>query len=102
MFFNFLFFYFYFLLFRAIPTAHGSSQVSGRIGALAVGLHHSHRNARSEPQLCPTSSWQQHQILNPLGGVAYQPTSSWIIVGFVMAEPQWNSNFFLSLNAPNF
>ena len=55
-----------FLLFRAIPSAYGSSQARGRIGAPAVAcatamatwdlscvyyLHHSSR---------------QHQILNPL------------------------------------
>ena len=41
-----------FLLFRATPTAYGSSQARGLIGA--AGLHHSHSNARSEPCLQPT------------------------------------------------
>ena len=31
----------YLLLFRAILTAHGSSQARDRIGATAAGLHHS-------------------------------------------------------------
>ena len=44
----------FFLLFRALPVAYGSSQARGRIGAVAVSLHHSHSNARSEPRLQPT------------------------------------------------
>lgn len=36
------------LLFRAIPTAYGSSQAKGQIGATAASLHHSHSNAKSE------------------------------------------------------
>ena len=44
----------FFPLFRAAPTAYGSSQTRGQIGAAAAGLHHSHSNARSEPHLQPT------------------------------------------------
>ena len=33
--------------------AYGSSQARGQIRVVAVGLHHSHSNARSEPHLCP-------------------------------------------------
>ena len=32
------------LLFRAEPTAYGSSQDRGPVGAAAAGLHHSHSN----------------------------------------------------------
>ena len=39
------------LLLVATPTAYGSSQARGRIGAAAAGLHHSHSNVGSEPQL---------------------------------------------------
>ena len=42
---------FLFFLFRAKPTAYGSSQARGQIGAAAAGLHHSHSNAGSEPPL---------------------------------------------------
>ena len=31
-------------VFRAMPTAYGSSQARGRIRAVAAGLHHSHSN----------------------------------------------------------
>ena len=34
--------FFFFFLFRATPTAYGSSQGRSRIGAVAAGLHHSH------------------------------------------------------------
>ena len=47
--------FFFFGIFRATPTAYGSSQARGRIGATAAGLHHSHSNSESEPRLRPTS-----------------------------------------------
>ena len=55
-------------LFRA--STCGGSQPRSLIGAVAAGLHHSHRNVRSELRLrcvCDLhqSSWQ-HWILNPL------------------------------------
>ena len=45
---------FFFCLFRATLAAYGSSQARGLMGATAAGLHHSHRNAISEPLLGPT------------------------------------------------
>ena len=51
------FFIFYFFCIFAIswaaPAAYGGSQARGPLGAVAAGLHHSHRhsNARSEPRL---------------------------------------------------
>ena len=48
----FLFSFIYlFSLFRAAPMAYGCSQARDQIGAVAVGLYHSHSNARSEPDL---------------------------------------------------
>ena len=52
--FFFLFFFFFFGLFRASPTAYGSSQARGRIAAVAANLHHSPSNWGSEPCLQPT------------------------------------------------
>ena len=46
--------FFVVFLSKAIPTAYGSSQARGRIGATDAGLHHSHSNIRSEPHLRPT------------------------------------------------
>ena len=43
--------------FRAEPTAYGSSQARGHIGAAAAGLHHSHSStgpSRPTPQLTAT------------------------------------------------
>ena len=48
------FFFFFFFFFRAAPAAYGGSQARGRIGAAAVGLHHSHSNSGSEPRLGTT------------------------------------------------
>ena len=49
-------FFFSFCLFAiswAAPMAYGGSQARGPIGAVAAGLHQSHRNAGSEPRLQP-------------------------------------------------
>ena len=40
-----------FFVLRAEPVAYGDSQARSPIGAVAAGLRHSHRNARSEPHL---------------------------------------------------
>ena len=73
-------------LFRAIPAAYGSSWARGRIGGVAVGLHHSHSNARSEPHLQPQQCW----ILNLLSKVP----SSWILVRFVSHWAMMGTPFF--------
>ena len=48
------FFSFLFLVFRATPAAHGSSQARDPNRATAAGLHQSHSNAGSKPHLRPT------------------------------------------------
>ena len=45
---------FCFFFFRAAPVAYRGSQARGQIGAVAVGLHHSHSNSGSKPRLQPT------------------------------------------------
>ena len=52
---GFVTFFFFFYLFRAIPTAWGSSQSRGHSGAAAASLCHSHSNMGSEPCWRPTS-----------------------------------------------
>ena len=47
-------FIFVFLSFRAAPVAHGGSRARGPFGAVAAGLHQSHRNVGSEQRLWPT------------------------------------------------
>ena len=53
-----LIFIFYFILFfvfsKAAPTAYGSSQARGLIGAVVTGLRHSHSKAGSDLHLQPT------------------------------------------------
>ena len=70
-------FFFFFCLFFAIswatPVAYGGSQARGQIRAVASGLHCSHSNVR-----CLTH-WARLGI---------EPTSSWILVGFVTTESQ--------------
>ena len=43
--------FFFFLAFRATPSAYGSSKARGGIGAAATSLQHSHSSVRSEPCL---------------------------------------------------
>ena len=40
-------------------------------------------------------SFPQHQILNPLSEARDQPKSSWILVGSIISEPQWELQIFL-------
>ena len=74
---------FFFLLFRATPAAHGSSQARGQIGATAAGLCHS--NTRY------LIHWARPGI---------EPTTPWLLVGFVSTEPQQElpRNSFVFLN----
>ena len=53
------------------------------MGAVAAGLHHSHSNTRSELHLQPTPPTLSDQ------GPGIKPASSWILLGFASAEPQW-------------
>ena len=65
---------FIYLLFRAAPLAYGSSQARGPIGAAAAGLCHSQGNTGS------LTLWVR---------IGMEPKSSWILVGFITTEPQW-------------
>ena len=44
----------FFFFFRAALMAYGGSQARGQMGATAAGLHHSHSNGGSQPNLRPT------------------------------------------------
>ena len=72
----FLFFVlFCFLLFRVVPAAYGSSLARGQIRAVVTSLCHSH----SEP------------ICEPLSATLSEARdgTSWILIGFIPADPQW-------------
>ena len=46
---------FLFLVFLGLHLQHMEvPRLGGQIGGVAVGLHHSHNNTRSEPRLQPT------------------------------------------------
>ena len=70
--------------FRATPLAYGGSQARGWIGATADSLHHSHSNAgiwaasvtytTAQGNVRPLTHWARPGI---------EPTSSWILVGFI-------------------
>ena len=94
------------LSFRATPAAYGSSQARGTIGASAAGLPHSHSNARTELRPWPTP-----QLTANVGSLTHwvrpgvEPTSSWILLGLVIAESQWelqNDRFLNSENSHGF
>ena len=62
-------------VFRRHPQHMASSWARVQIRAVATGLHRSHSNARS------LTHWARPGI---------KPTSSWILVGFISAEPSRN------------
>ena len=102
--FLFLFFSFFFLLFRATPVAYGDSQARGPIGATAAGLHHS--TATSGPScICNLhhSSWQQ-QIFHPLsearGRTHNLKVPSWICFCGAMMGTPWRACFSKGILVP--
>ena len=82
-------FFSFFFLFRAIRVAHGSSQARGWIGATAASTHHSHSNSGSKPCLLSTpqlTAKPDHLTHWVRPGI--EPSSSWILFGFVSSAPQ--------------
>ena len=63
----FVFLFFCFCFFRAVPEAYGGSQARGQIGTTAGSLHHSYSNAGfltpwARPGIEPESSWDTSPI----------------------------------------
>ena len=76
--------FFFVVLFRATPKAYGGSQARGLIGATAaVGLHHSHVNARS--------------LTTEQARPGIEPKTSWFLGRFVSADPQWELHQILHI-----
>ena len=70
--------------------AHGSSQARGQIRAATTSLHHSHSNTGSQLSMAPTPQFTANaRSLIHRARPGIEPTSSWIPVGFVTAEQQW-------------
>ena len=81
------------LLFRTLPTAYGCSQARGQVGSVGASLWQSH--TIPDPScVCDLhhNSWQ-FGILNSLGEAKIERASSWILVRFITAEPQWEFLF---------
>ena len=72
--------------FRATPEAYGGSQTKGQIGATDAGPHCSRRNTGAMP-VTYTTAYSIARALTPRPGI--KPASSWMLVKFVSAEPQW-------------
>ena len=79
-------FFFFFCLFRAPPTAYGSSLARGPIGAVAAGLHHSHSDTRSATY---TTAHDNTGSLTRWARLGIESAFLWILVRFITAEPQW-------------
>ena len=71
------------VLSRAAPVAYGGSQAKGLIGATAIGLCHSHHNARSKSPLQPSCCYLTHWARPGI-----EPVTSWFPVGFISTVPQ--------------
>ena len=88
--------YSFFVCFRAAPMAYGSYQARGRIGAVAASLHHSSiLTATATRQLriqvlsvTYSTSHCNARSLTHWARPGIEPTSSWILVGFITTEPQ--------------
>ena len=68
-----------------MPVAYGSFQARGQIVAVADSLHHSHRNVGS---------------LTHRARPGIELASSWMLVRFVSAEPQWELRVTFSIGVP--
>ena len=71
---------------------YGSSQARGQIGAAASSLRHSHSNSNTRFDLFLRPTPQLMVMLDLLAHwerPGIQPASSWNLVRFVTAKPQW-------------
>ena len=86
----------FFGVFRATPMAYGSSQSRGRIGAAAAT--YATATAMPDPTQATfvtyTTAYGNTRSLNHGVGPGIKPESSWILIGFLTAEPQWELVFF--------
>ena len=77
----------------AAPVTYGSSQARGGTGAAAAHLCHSHSHTGSATY---TKAHSNTRSLTHWVRPGMEPTSSWILAGFVSAAPQRElSNIFL-------
>ena len=77
--------FFFFLLFRAEPVAYGSSQ-AGVESELQPPANTTATAAQGPSWICNLHI-SQHWILTHWAGPGIEPSSLWMLVGFVTAEP---------------
>ena len=85
----FLFFVFFWWIFRVAAQAYGSSQARGRVGATVADLPHSHSNAGSEPCLQPTPQLRATLETQPTDrGQGLNPRPHGYTSGLLTTEPR--------------
>ena len=73
-----------------VHAAYGSSQSRGEIRAIAAGLHHSHSNAGFQGMSATyTTAHGNAGSLTCWARPGIKAATSWILVGFLTAELQW-------------
>ena len=85
-----LFIYLFVFLFRAVHEAYGGSHARGRIRAEALSLRHSYSN-ECQIQASSATHTAAHGNAGSLihwVGPGIELETSWILVRFIMAEPQ--------------
>ena len=80
-----VFYLIWFLLFRAAPVAQGSSQTRGWVGAVAAS--HSNEGFWGSSATYTTAHGNARSLTQCMRP-GIEPTSSWILIGFITAEPQ--------------
>ena len=78
---------FFFLLFRATPTAYGGSQARGQIGAAAAGLPQPQQLRIQAVSVTYTTAHGNAGSLTHWARPGIKPAPSWMLVGFITAEP---------------
>ena len=78
---------YYFLLFRATPAAYEGPRL-GRIGATAAAAMPQQRGIRSASATYTTAHSNAGSLTHP-ARLGIEPSSSWTLGGFVIAEPRW-------------
>ena len=79
---------FLFFAFRAAPGTYGSSQSRGQIRATAAGHSHSNSGIRAASVTYITAHGNTRSLTYQ-ARPGIKPESSWILVGIVTTEPQW-------------
>ena len=80
-----------FFLFSAACVAYGSSQSRGWIRAASAGLHHSHVNPVLNRAMSATYTiaYSNAGYLTQWARAGIKSAFFWILVGFIITEPQW-------------